>query len=76
MQIVSRLREAFLANLSLDSLFTSPMVAEMVITILQHQADNLMAGDLTSMLADLHMLSEEEAGQRLERELRRESISG
>jgi amino acid adenylation domain-containing protein len=67
-QIVSRVRSAFQADISLRVLFEAPTIAEMVTLILQAQADQVDESELAEMLSDLEGLSSDEIAQLLKDE--------
>jgi amino acid adenylation domain-containing protein len=64
-QIISRVVKAFEIKVSLQSLFQSPNVAEMAVVIAQAQAEKADREDVERMLAELEIISDEEARQRL-----------
>lgn len=66
-QVLSRVRDVFKVRLPLESLFRRPTIAEMALTITQHQADAVGREDLAHLMADLSELSEQEAEQLLTR---------
>jgi amino acid adenylation domain-containing protein len=59
-QFISRLREAFQVELPLRSLFETPTVAELAITIAQRKAEQVDSETLAQMLAELDQLSMDE----------------
>jgi acyl carrier protein len=60
-QVVSRLRDVFQAELPIEALFESPTVAELAVTIVQRQMTQADGKDVSEMLAELEQLSEDEA---------------
>jgi aspartate racemase len=66
-QILSRVTEEFELELSLKSLFEAPTVAEMAVVITQLQAAKAGSESLEPMLAELELLSDEEAERLLSR---------
>jgi acyl carrier protein len=56
-QLVSRIRDALLVDLTMRNLFESPTISELGILILQKQADGADAKMLAQMLAELDGLS-------------------
>jgi amino acid adenylation domain-containing protein len=59
-QLVTRIRDALLVDLTMRGLFESPTISELGIHILQQQADRADAETLAQMLAELDELSEGE----------------
>lgn len=64
-QIISRVIRKLEVNVSLQSLFQSPNVAEMAVVITQAQAERTEQEDIEHILAELEALSDEEAKQLL-----------
>lgn len=55
------LREVFQVDLSPEALFESPTIAELAVTIVSNQAEQMDQEELNSMLAELGQLSKDEA---------------
>jgi acyl carrier protein len=67
-RVVSQVIKKFELQLSLQSLFQSPTVAEMAVVITEHQAKTCGGGDLDRILVELESLSDEEAQRLLDTE--------
>jgi acyl-coenzyme A synthetase/AMP-(fatty) acid ligase/acyl carrier protein len=66
-QVISRMREAFQIDLPLRDLFENPTVALVAIRIAQLQAKDATLDEMTAILNDLDLLSDEEAKSLLAR---------
>jgi len=64
-RVVSQVIKEFQLELPLQSLFQSPTVAEMAVTITENQAKKVGQEEMARMLAELEALSDEEAHQLL-----------
>jgi acyl carrier protein len=62
-QVISRVRQTFEVELSLQRLFESPTVADLAVAITQKQAEKLDSEMLAEMLAEMDQMSEEEIKQ-------------
>ncbi|MCT7952162.1 amino acid adenylation domain-containing protein [Ancylothrix sp. C2] len=62
-QVISRVRQIFEVELSLQRLFESPTVADLGVAITQKQAEKLDSEMLAQMLAEMEQMSEEEIKQ-------------
>jgi amino acid adenylation domain-containing protein len=62
-RVVSQVIEKFQTEIALQSLFQSPTIAEMTEVISQSQAKKLDQADLNRILAELELLSDEQAQQ-------------
>jgi acyl carrier protein len=60
-RVISRVIKGFGLELSLQSLFAAPTVAEMTVVITEHQGKKLGEEKLDCMLAELESISDEEA---------------
>jgi acyl carrier protein len=60
-QVISRVREAFQLEVSLRDLFENPTVASLAVKTAEIQAQQVDPKDIQGALADLELLSEEEA---------------
>ncbi|MFC1712132.1 AMP-binding protein [Candidatus Poribacteria bacterium] len=65
-KIISRVVKRFQANLSLQSLFQSPTVADMALAIAQDQTRNVESEEIDQILMKLKLLSDEETQKLLE----------
>ena len=70
-RLISNLRRRLDINLNLIDVFQSPTVARLAELIYQRQTEEAADGELTSLLAELENLSDEEAQQRLAAEIGR-----
>ena len=62
-QVISRIRQTFEVELSLQSLFESPTVADLAVAITQKQAEKVDSEMLAQMLAEMEQMSEEQIKQ-------------
>ena len=60
-RVVSHIRDSFLLDLPLRSVFENPTVAELAMVITQRKAEKAEQKDIDHILAQLEMLSDEEA---------------
>ncbi len=67
-RVISRLRQEFQTELSLRALFENPTVADLAVHITETQQMRTVPEQLTEALADLEVLSDEEAERQLSRE--------
>ena len=67
-RVISRLRQEFQTELSLRVLFENPTVADLAVHITETQQMPTVPEQLTEALADLEVLSDEEAERQLSRE--------
>jgi amino acid adenylation domain-containing protein len=58
-QVISRVREAFQAEIPLRSLFEAPTVADLAVTLLQREAEQVDSEMLAQILAELEQVAED-----------------
>jgi uncharacterized coiled-coil protein SlyX len=68
-RVVSQVIKKFQLELPLKSLFQSPTIAEMAAVITEHQGKALAEEELKRVLAELELMSDEEAQRLVAKEL-------
>ena len=72
MQVISRLRDTFQIELPLRTLFEKPTIEGLAVAIIEKQAEGVAAEQVSGILAEMELQSEEE----IERQLKYEGKTG
>jgi phosphopantetheine binding protein len=64
-QVMSRIRDAFQADISLRALFEEPTIEELAMAVIHSSGEQTSGGELCGILGDLESFSGDEAKQQL-----------